>query len=204
MLTIKTTSTEVQLFAPYHPEMPSRAKSLGGKFRRSDQAWVFDPRDADHVREMALDIYGTDGSETALADLRVTVSDEEPWVSRSREALYVGAIQVARAYGRDSGGKLGDGVIQLEGRIRSGGSMKNWDVRASEGSVFEVRDIPLGAAEKAVHEAKDDRSISVTLIPHDTDSAVPDDEPPAELSQYTDQQIAAEAARRGFEVHRGS
>jgi hypothetical protein len=49
---------------------------------------------------------------------------------------------IARAFGRDSGAKTADGVIVLEGSFGSGGSVKNWTTRVSEGTVFRVLHVP--------------------------------------------------------------
>ena len=54
---------------------------------------------------------------------------------------------MARAYGRDSGAKIGEGVVFLEGGASSGGSVKNWYTTIKKGSVFEVRDVPRAKAE---------------------------------------------------------
>lgn len=55
---------------------------------------------------------------------------------------------IARAWGRDSGAKLGDGVVKLQGRVGSGGSMKNWETVVDADVV--LHDCPRKVAEKLI------------------------------------------------------
>lgn len=150
---ITTANGTTTLSAPYHPDLPSKAKALGGKFDGSSKDWHFDARDEERVRELAREVYGTDGSDAGdTVTVRIEVSEDHTWSERN-QGLFLGGRQIARAYGRDSGATLADGVIVLGGEIDSGGSAKNWSTVAREGTVIEVRDVPRGVAEKMVEEA---------------------------------------------------
>lgn len=59
----------------------------------------------------------------------------------------LGGRTIARAYGRDTGAKAGDGVIVDAGKIDSAGSAKNWKTVAREGTVIRVLDVPRATAE---------------------------------------------------------
>jgi hypothetical protein len=132
---------------PYNPDFPARAKKLGGKWQASTKSWMFDARDEGRVRELVSDIYGTDGDNTGeLVDVRVTI--KEDW-SEWRQGLFLYGKNVARAYGRDSGATIGDGVSIESGQgFTSSGSMKNWRTKALEGTVFILRDVPRKAFEQ--------------------------------------------------------
>jgi DNA repair protein RadC len=49
--------------APFHPDFPARARMLGGAWDGARKAWLFDPRDAERVRTLCREIYGTDNDE---------------------------------------------------------------------------------------------------------------------------------------------
>lgn len=164
---INTNENTTTLSSPYHPELPKRAKALGGKFDGTSKTWKFDARDEDRVREMAVEIYGTDGTDTETVTVRVEIGEDD-LVSQNRESLYLGGQQIARAFGRDSGALLADGVVLIEGRAESGGSVKNWDTRLSAGSTFEIRDVPRGVADRMLEEAADNDRIADARIVDET------------------------------------
>jgi hypothetical protein len=107
------------------------------------------------------EIYGTDGSAVAVSDLvtaRVTITTT--WYE-DRAGLFAGGRLVARAFDRDSGARLGDGVIILRGNATSGGSRKNWETRIQGGSIFEIRDLPRGMAGRLFNDLPSDAVIEV-------------------------------------------
>ena len=146
---IQKTTDHMSVVSPYIPSFPPAARNLGGKWNPSAAAWIFDVRDEERVRDLLMEVYGTDGSPETGADLvtlRVTLNQD--WAART-DPLYLAGRCVARAYGRDSGAKLGDGVVVVAGRFTSGGSVKNWNTVGRAGTVFEIRDLPRAAAGKA-------------------------------------------------------
>lgn len=137
---ITTTEKEITANSPYHPDLPSRAKKLGGRWAPHRRAWVFDPRDEEKVRALYRSIYGTDGDDAVdIVDVRLSVRNKR-WTA-DRGALFACGREIARAWGRDSGAKLGAGVILESGEVRSSGSAKNWMTEAID-AVFLVRDVP--------------------------------------------------------------
>jgi len=156
-----TSGTEkIKLTSPYHPELPSRAKALGGKFSGEKKAWYFDLRDEQRVRDLAIDLFGTDGeNNTETVTLRVTFPQGH---REHTDGVYVAGRCIARAYGRKSGAKLGDGVVLIRGDIGSGGSVQNWYTSIEPGSVFEIRDVPRQAAEKAMQGSGE--SIQIEIV----------------------------------------
>lgn len=144
-VSLKTEGKSILVFAPYHPNFPSRAKRLNGKWSPSNKAWSFDARDEDRVKELCRSIYGTDGSPTDAEDLvtvRITATNR---LGVTCGSIYFAGRCLCYATGRDSGAKLGQGVILISGKVFSGGSMKNWQTCAAEGTVFELRDVPRAA-----------------------------------------------------------
>jgi len=145
---VTTTDQRVSVQSAYIPELPAKAKRLGGKW--DGFSWSFDIRDLDRVRDLYLTLYGDFNGEGSgeTVSVRVVVAGSE-W-AEYRSSLFFAGRMVARARGRDSGAILGDGVVVLSGGFRSGGSVKNWRTEATGGTVFEVRDIPKGKAEAEI------------------------------------------------------
>jgi len=122
MVTIQIDSSKLSVKAPYHPDFPAKARSLGGKW--DNVMWNFDARDETRVRALCMEIYGEDDASAAdLVTARVHVN--KSWWECNK-GLYFAGRCIAYATGRDSGARLGGGVVVLNGKFSSGGSAKNW------------------------------------------------------------------------------
>ena len=131
--------------SPYHAGFVAGARNLSGRF--SAGAWSFDPRVEADVRKLCQRCYGTDGTTPAdVVTLRVAFGDDE--FSVLAMPIEVGGRTIARAFGRDSGAKTGEGVIVDAGGFSSGGSVKNWRTVARAGTVVRILDMPRATAEE--------------------------------------------------------
>lgn len=143
----------VKLVSPYHPDLPAKAKDIGGRFATAlngEKGWYFDPRDEERVLALARDVYGTDGR-TPVETVTIRVNLDSPRVLNGNDALsywYEGR-EIARARGRDSGARLSEGVVLVEGRVGSAGSRNNPCITHKTGTVVEIRDVPLTPAVQA-------------------------------------------------------
>jgi hypothetical protein len=164
---ITTTNTQISVASDYNAGFVSAAKDLGGKWRAP--CWVFDIRDEDRVRALCVKYYGTDGRVADLVTLKIEWKKDS---SAQQEAIAVNGRTIARAYGRDSGAKMGDGIVLLVGGFGSGGSVKNWTTRVRGGTVVLVRDFPKSAAELLVKTESETRiySIEAEAAPVDRDA----------------------------------
>lgn len=147
-ITVTVSGGEIRVVAPYNAEFIARAKKIGGKW--GPGAWAFDVRDESRVRELCRDVYGEDGAPVERVTLRAVFA---PQYSVCRESITLAGRVVARAFGRDSGAKLGDGVVCIEGGFSSGGSMKNWDtIVGRSGATVLIRDVPASMAERVISD----------------------------------------------------
>ena len=129
---------------PYTPDWPSAAKKIGGRWNPEIKAWVFDPRDEDKVRQLAIKLFGTDG-ETGTASTVTVHYDIYSDFNNCRGECWLFGRKIAWRLGRDSSVRLGDGVIILKGGFKnSGGSMKYPEIAPLEGTILEIRDVPAG------------------------------------------------------------
>lgn len=133
---ITTLEKTISVESPYNSEFVDGARNLAGKF--SAGAWHFDIRDEKDVRDLCMRAYGTDGKRVNQCDIEITFKDDY-FASKSPIILF--GISVARAFGRDSGAKLGYSVKVVSGKFDSAGSMKNWGTSCDEGTVIVLRDV---------------------------------------------------------------
>ncbi|MFJ4418773.1 hypothetical protein [Streptomyces sp. NPDC088925] len=140
-VTITTENGKTSVHSPYHPDWPSQARDLGGKWRGG--AWVFDARDETRVRELARAVYGTDGSPD---EDTVTVRLPAPHLTGEANrpvAWWAFGREIAARFSRDERVRLGDGVVIVSGGFeRGGGSVKYPSLNPKDGTVVEVRDVP--------------------------------------------------------------
>jgi len=73
-------------------------------------------------------------------------------------SYWLAGREIAHVAGRDSGARLGTGVVILTGGFFSGGSVKNPKILAKEGTTFELRDVPATKA-REIHEGYYDVAI---------------------------------------------
>lgn len=140
IIKIERNENKICVESPYNPLLPERAKNLGGKWDRSRKVWVYDIENESYVREMYKEMYGEwPGEAVELVDVRVKLNDD---ILVNRDSIYFAGRLVARAHGRDSGARLGDGVIVTEKSFTSGGSMKNWCTVGRAGTIFKMREVP--------------------------------------------------------------
>ncbi len=175
--------------APYHPDFAPKAKKLGGRWDPAPmKTWTFDARDEGKVRALCVSIYGTDGSLVPRGEILTIRTTPEVCDSRGRGAgseLWLAGRQIARILGRDSGARMGDGVVIVAGRFMSGGSVKNYHIKWEDGTIFELRDVHRALAEKLHSEYH-----GVTLL--DADGQIieePTVEPSAESAPPTEEEI---------------
>lgn len=136
---------KARIYAPYNATFVSRVKLLGGRWIAADRCWSVSEDALEDVRAAMRDIYGRDDhpvSDTADVILRF-----ERDVEGDKTAVTILGRTVARAFGRDSGAKVGEGVLFLEGEPKSAGSVKNWLTVVPSGCVVKLLRVPASMLE---------------------------------------------------------
>jgi hypothetical protein len=138
---IKITVKEGRAFivSPYNPNFTSRIKRMGGKWDSARKMWSIDERNVDAVRQVLREIYGMDDTPTELVSVRVKTLVS---IYADRGPITIFGRVVANATGRDSGARIGEGVVFITGNAKSGGSTKYWETIISEDSEFIIHDVP--------------------------------------------------------------
>jgi hypothetical protein len=133
--------THVHAATPYNAAFVTLARELNGRWLAADKVWRFDARDEARIRDICLELFGTDGAVSVpMVAVRVRLDEmREP----SDGAMDLGGRPLCRRLARDGKVRLGDGVIVVEGGFtKSSGSVKHPGVGARKGTILEVRDFP--------------------------------------------------------------
>lgn len=128
---------KVKVVTPYNAEFVQKCRNFRGKF--SNGAWWFDDSIIEHVREAMIEYFGTTG-ETPYETCILEVKDFTSYEGQGPVTLF--GRTIAKAYGRDSGARLGDGVVFISGEYKSGGSVKNWTTQVVD-ATFEIHNFPV-------------------------------------------------------------
>ncbi len=148
---ITVIDSKLYVTADYNSAFVAKARDLGGKW--ASPCWVFDARDEVAVRAACLECYGSDGLTSDLVDVRITIPEDCRAVGGGRGPIEIFGRTLARAFGRDSGAKLGEGVVVEQGGFSSGGSMKNWTTTVRDNTVLILRDVSASLVAKHDNEA---------------------------------------------------
>lgn len=133
---------KVKVVTPYNKEFVNKARNLRGNWK--DGAWWFDDSIIEYVSDVMNEIFGTTG-EIPFENCTLLVKNFSDFGNRTSVVLF--GRTIARAFGRDSGAKLGDGIIFIDGKYNSGGSVKNWGT-VVDNATFEIHNFPLPMTER--------------------------------------------------------
>lgn len=132
---------KVKVVTPYNDEFVQKCRNLRGTFKAG--AWWFDDSIVDYVREAMIQFFGTTG-EVPFETCTLLVKGFSDYVQHKPVILF--GRTIARAFGRDSGARLGDDIVFISGSYDSGGSVKNWRTNVSD-ATFEIHNFPVPSLE---------------------------------------------------------
>lgn len=138
---IKIVGNLAYIYTPYNSEFVRKIRRCGNAhWNSSANAWTVNTEYIPAVRKMMCDVYG---ESDIPADKRVDVklTFHEDYEATCDGVFFFGRC-LARAYSRDSGAKVGEGVCYLDGSCKSGGSAKYWSSIVKEGSVVMLYGVP--------------------------------------------------------------
>ncbi len=133
----------IEVVTPYNKEFVSKARNLRGKWDKSKSAWIFDDSIEEYVKQVLIECYGTTGEEP-VQTCSLLIKDYTSHGYKMEVELF--GRTIAKAFGRDSGAKLGDNIIWISGTYESGGSVKNWSTDV-EKATFEIQNFPIPRTE---------------------------------------------------------
>ena len=137
--------SRIAIASPYAPEFVAGIKRLGGRWDPDGKVWIINSSERKEVEALLADVYGWMPPHVAemVGTQTIVITARHNIVAR-RDGIRVAGQTIARAHGRDSGARLGPGVVQVAGKDPlSGGSMKNWETIIPEGTRFRLT-LPMG------------------------------------------------------------
>lgn len=143
---------QAYLTTPYNPVYVQRIKQVGARWDASSKCWCINDQSVDVARKIMREVYGEDDQNQGEKVTVIATFSADQSALRSDYCL-LGKV-IARAYGRDTGARVGAGVAFAEGAPQSGGSVKNWRTVIPAGSVVEIYDVPLRFAEQEIERIK--------------------------------------------------
>ena len=149
IVNITRINTHITIKSPYNSVFVQYAKKLAGKFCGTTKSWSFDIRDEADVLSACYLAYGEDGVRSNKCDVQITLPTV--YYVKQGTIIFFGR-PVARAFDRDSGAKLFDGVVIKSGNFTSGGSSKDWDTRSEAGTVIVLRDVSRPLVERDIEQ----------------------------------------------------
>lgn len=114
-------------------------------------------------KKLCLQVYGTDGF-VGVNDLVTVKINFLKEVSRLKSGIFFCGRMVASAQSRDSGAKVGDGIVFMEGEPTSGGSFQNWYTIIPEDSIVEIRNAHRIVAESCVETLNSGDECSAEIV----------------------------------------
>lgn len=142
--------------SPYNAQFVKRARELAGKWNSGNKAWIFPEEMEDQVRALLMDVYGQDDrAPDAMEQLRLRVKLTD--YPRDMETghhleVVVAGRQVARAFSRDSGARLGQDVVVVSGGFTSGGSRNNPTIVIKDNTEIDLLRLPPTMAARMVEK----------------------------------------------------
>lgn len=162
MMKITTKDGKAYVSTPYNKDFVTKVKQIGGaRWNGSERCWVIPESEISTARTYMREVYG----ETDFPDEEERVTVDVTFLEMVQDwhnGVTVFGKQLCRAFGRDSGEKVGDGVTLIEGRIGSGGSRANWTTVVHEGAKFRIRNLA-----KAALQIESDYNIKVEEVKED-------------------------------------
>ena len=134
---------ELEIYTPYSAEFVSQIKSRvgGARWNSEKRCWTTSIEALDTVREILNTVYGFSDIDSVGKSYTVRIEVLRDFESE-RAPVSLFNREVARAFGRDSGAKIAENVLFVNGKPTSGGSKQYWNTTIPEGSVFDILHIP--------------------------------------------------------------
>jgi len=141
---IKYEKTEMGLVVetPYNASFVSELKSCiaGCRWDRDTHKWIVPESGEETLKNLLVKYFGWRPGTTGVT----IVIRAKKELSAKTSSVYFHGIPIARATGRDFEARVCDNVALLEGKISSGGSVKNWYTVIHAGTKFRVEQVPDG------------------------------------------------------------
>lgn len=153
MIQIIDTKTTLHVTHLYNGKFNKSAELAGAKL--VGRECTFDSLIYAKGRQLADKFFGWNGEKQDVVSIKLTAKEN---VFGSRSSIEFFGHVLAKASGRDSGAIVPQNVFFMQGKPKSGGSVKNWTTGILQGSEIVIREFPrktFNAVLKKGHEKYD-------------------------------------------------
>ena len=138
MIKIEERDGRIYIYTPYNSHFVNELKNVVGA-KWNGEAWSAPGDSIDIVREIMMKCYGeTDIYQAPKVNLKITFNTN---VDKWHGPICMLGKTIARAWGRDSGARLGKDVALIKGRAISSGSLANWYTTIERGTEIMVYNV---------------------------------------------------------------
>lgn len=113
-------------------------KNLNGIWDTNNKWWVFDELLFESIKKLMFKYYGTDNGEYKSCQLIIKNYTD----SKTLSGIIISGFELCKAWGRDTGAIVSNGVALLDGEIDSGGSYKYWCTECAD-ATFNILRFPI-------------------------------------------------------------
>lgn len=157
VLNVKRNSKSIIVESPYNPFLPEKAKNCGGEYI-GNRSWEYPLQAQKLVEKIYIEVYGVFEHPVKRCTIRCYTPNIEDIVDQYSDnrpyeecgPLSLQTLVICSAKGRDTGARVAKDVVLVQGKIKSGGSMKYWKTIMTNQAIFEVYNVPVSIAEKIV------------------------------------------------------
>jgi hypothetical protein len=154
----------IEYYTPYNPKITFRCRHLKGKWDGLKGAWILnnDKDIKEALNSLTKDTFGF-GLNSKTATAYISFSED---VESKKSPYVVGGHVLSSARGRDTGARVGEDTLLLDGCVDSGGSFKNWTSTIKSGSKFRVNNFPV---EYDLNSHEDAEHIRIEFVEFEND-----------------------------------
>lgn len=159
-ISVEIKDGKAYISTPYNGNFVHYIKRLDARWDVDTKRWIVSEKMLRRARTIMKKVYGetdlTPASELVTLKVHTT---KEVWAIR--KAVIIAGRTVARAFDRDGGAIVGNGVAFIRGAPESGGSRTRWATAIPADAEFEIYDVPIAKAEEVFANPPEDCEVTI-------------------------------------------
>lgn len=159
-ISVEIKDGKAYISTPYNGNFVHYIRRLDARWDADTKRWIVSEEMLRRARTIMKKVYGetdlTPASELVTLKVHTT---KEVWAIQ--KAIIIAGRTVARAFDRDGGAIVGNGVAFIRGAPESGGSRTRWATAIPADAEFEIYDVPITKAEEALANPPEDCEVTI-------------------------------------------
>lgn len=136
-ITVKEENSKCVCQCPKNFNVIKKFHDFKGCWNREKNYWEFNKLLIEDIKKLMKKYFGVENGEFESCQLII----KDLTTYETLKGIIISGFELCRAFWRDSGAVLGDGVVLIDGKIDSGGS-KNWWTTKCEDATFKILYFP--------------------------------------------------------------